>query len=303
MGLPITLILGAPLSGWVLDHVHWMGLSSWRWLLILEGIPAFTSGILAYFVLPDYPEHAKFLTAEEKQWLCAELERERKEKQAKRQISVIQSLASPRVWYLTAIYFVFLIDYYVLNFWMPLEIKSLSSHFSNTVVGLLVAIPNVLGLVAMVLVSYSSDRRLERRYHAACTVAVAGIAMALLATTNNPFFTISLLSVVTMGIYSFFGPFWSLPPEFLTGAAAASGIALVNSFASFGGFVGPYAIGIIAQRTKSIAYGMAIMSTALFLAAVLVVLLPAGGFTRPPQQGEFSNGTDSRGTVKAGHAP
>lgn len=273
-GLPIMLMFGAPASGWMLDHVHWMGISSWRWLLILEGIPAVIGGLLTYFLLPNDPEGAKFLASEEKEWLCTELARETKKKQTKHQISVMQSLTSPRVWYLTVIYFVFLTDYYVLNFWMPLEVKSLSSHFSNTIVGLLVMIPNVMGLLAMILVSYSSDRRRERRYHAAGTVAVGGIAMVLLATTANPLISILLLSIVTMGIYSFFGPFWSFPAEFLTGASAASGIALVNCVANFGGFVGPYAIGIIAQKTGSVADGMAVMSLALFLAAVLVVLLP-----------------------------
>jgi ACS family tartrate transporter-like MFS transporter len=273
-GLPIMLVFGAPISGWVLDHVHWLGISGWRWLLILEGIPAAICGFLTYFVLPNYPEQAKFLTAEEKDWLCAELAREKEEKQAKHQLSVLQTLTSPRVWYLTAIYFAFLTDYYCLNFWMPLEVKALSSHLSNTLVGLLVMIPNIMGLLAMILVSYSSDRRLERRYHAAGTVAVGGTAMMLLGSTSNPILSIILLSLVTMGIYSFFGPFWALPAEFLTGASAASGIALVNCVANLGGFAGPYAIGAIAQKTGSVAYGMAVMSVSLFLAAVLVVLLP-----------------------------
>jgi len=273
-GLPIMVTFGAPVSGWVLDHVHWLGVSSWRWLLILEGIPAAICGFLTYFVLPNRPEEARFLTADEKDWLCAKLEREREEKQVKHQFSVTQTLTSPRVWYLTLIYFAFLTDYYCLNFWMPLEVKALSARLSNTLVGLLVMIPNVMGLLAMILVSRSSDRRLERRYHAAGTVAVGGIAMLILGWTSDPILSIVLLSFVTMGIYSFFGPFWALPAEFLTGASAAGGIALVNCVANFGGFAGPYAIGVIAQKTRSVAYGMAVMSAWLFLAAALVVLLP-----------------------------
>jgi MFS transporter, ACS family, tartrate transporter len=273
-GLPIMVTFGAPISGWVLDHVHWLGISSWRWLLILEGIPAAICGFLTYFVLPNRPEEARFLTADERDWLCAKLAREREEKQAKHQFSVTQTLASPRVWYLALIYFAFLTDYYCLNFWMPLEVKALSGRLSNTLVGLLVMIPNVMGLVAMILVSHSSDRRLERRYHAAGTVAIGGTAMLILGSTINPILSIVLLSFVTMGIYSFFGPFWALPAEFLTGASAAGGIALVNCVANLGGFVGPYAIGAIAEKTRSVAYGMSVMSAWLFLAAVLVVLLP-----------------------------
>ena len=273
-GLPIMLLFGAPISGWVLDHVRWFGLSSWRWLLILEGIPAAIGGVLTYFILPNSPEQARFLTAEEKEWLDTELAREKEERESRRQLSVLQSLTSPRVWYLTAIYFAFLTDYYCLNFWAPQEVKALSSHFSNTTVGLLVMIPSVMGLLAMIAVSSSSDRRLERRYHAAGTVAVGGIAMAILGATSDPVLSIVLLSVVTMGIYSFFGPFWAFPAEFLTGASAASGIALVNSVANLGGFTGPYVVGAIAQKTGSVAYGMAVMSIWLLLAAVLVLCLP-----------------------------
>jgi ACS family tartrate transporter-like MFS transporter len=274
-GLPIMIMFGAPVSGWILDHVHWLGISAWRWLLIVEGIPAAIGGILTYFVLPSYPKDAKFLTSEEKDWLCAKLAHEEEEKHAKHEMSVLQTMASGRVWYLAIVYFVFLTDYYCLNFWMPLEVKSLSTHFSNTEVGLLVMIPNIMGLLAMILVSYSSDRLEERRYHAAGTALIGGIAMMLLGSTSNPILSIILLSVVTMGIYSFFGPFWSLPSAFLTGASAASGIALINSIANFGGFAGPYAIGVIAQKTGSVARGMAGMSFALFLAAVMVLLMRA----------------------------
>jgi ACS family tartrate transporter-like MFS transporter len=273
-GLPLMLIIGSPVSGWVLDHVHWLGINGWRWLLILEGIPAAICGVLTYFVLPNYPEQANFLSAEEKEWLAAELAGERERKRTAGHLSVARTLASSKVWYLTLIYFAFLTDYYCLNFWMPIEVKSLSSHFSDTVVGLLVMVPNFLGLLAMILVSRSSDRRAERRYHAAGAAAVGGCAMLLLGATGNPIVSILLLSLATMGIYSFFGPFWAFPAEFLTGAAAASGIALVNSVANFGGFTGPYSIGAIAQKTGSVADGMAVLSFWLFLTAVLVLLLP-----------------------------
>jgi MFS transporter, ACS family, tartrate transporter len=161
-----------------------------------------------------------------------------------------------------------------MSFWMPQEIKSLSSRYSNATAGFLVMIPHLVGLPAMVNVSISSDRKLERRYHAAIPAVVGGIALLLLGTTNSPVFSIALLSFMAMGIYSFYGPFYSLPSEFLTGFSAASGIALISSVANLGGFVGPYAIGAINEKTGSLYGGLSAIGVSLFLSAALILLLP-----------------------------
>ena len=131
--------------------------------------------------------------------------------------------------------------------WMPLTVKSLSNRYSNSSVGFLVMIPYLMALLAMILVSRSSDRKLERRYHAAIPLTIGGIALMLLGTAASPSSSIPLLSFAAMGIYSFMGPFWTMPGEFLTGYSAASGIALITSIANLGGFVGPYAIGAISE--------------------------------------------------------
>lgn len=271
--LPITSILGAPISGIVLDHVHWLGISSWRWLLILEGLPAILGGVLTYFLLPSRPEEADFLTPEEKKSISAALAAEGEHKRKKHDISATQALADGRVWHLAAIGFTMTVGLYSISFWMPQLVKSLSSHYSNTVVGLLVTIPNIAGLISMVLVSRSSDRRLERRYHAAIPAIVGGMALLLLGTTSSPQLSIVLLSLVTLGIYSFYGPFFSLPSEFLTGFSAASGIALINSIGNLGGFVGPYAIGAIVARTGSLSGGLAVIGISLFASATLLLFL------------------------------
>jgi ACS family tartrate transporter-like MFS transporter len=130
-------------------------------------------------------------------------------------------------------------------------VKSLSSLYSNSMIGLLVTIPNLVGLAAMIIVSRSSDRKLEPRYHAAIPAVVAAVAVVLLGTTRSPFYSLTLSCFLAAGVYSYFGPFWALPSEFLTGFSAAAGIALINSVGNLGGFAGSYMIGTIATRTGS----------------------------------------------------
>jgi MFS transporter, ACS family, tartrate transporter len=271
---PVASILGAPVSTLILDHVHWLGLSSWRWLLILEGAPAIILGFLTYFLLPSRPEEAEFLTADEKAWIQSELGREEQQKLQQRQYSVLQVLASGRVWYLILIYFGLMIGTSALTSWAPQLVKSLSSRYSNTEVGLLLTIPNLVGLAAMILISRSSDRKLERRYHVAFPAIMSGIALALLGTTHSPFYSVILLTFLAIGVYSCCAPFWALPCEFLTGFSAAAGIALINSIGNLSQLVGPYMIGAIAMRTENPYVGLAFAAVPLFVSATLVLLLP-----------------------------
>jgi len=273
-GIPVTSILGAPVSGFILDHAHWLNISSWRWLLILEGIPALVGGVLTYFLLPSRPAEAKFLSKEEKDWIEAELASEEREKLANHKISALQALMNKRIWHLGLIGFTLNTGMYTLNYWMPQLVKSLTSGFSNSWIGLLAMIPHLVGLPVMVLVSRSSDRKRERRFHAAIPAIVAGIALASLGATHSIFPTIVLLSFAALGIYSVYGPFYSLPGDFLTGFAAASGIALVSSLANLGGFAGPYATGWISQKTGSLYGGLAVAGVSLFASATLMLLLP-----------------------------
>ncbi len=273
-GIPFTSIIGSPISGFILDHVHWLGVSNWRWLLILEGIPAVVCGVLTYFLLPSRPAEAKFLSQQEKDWIMAELAREEQEKLASHKISAGQALLNRRVWHLGLIGFTLNTAMYTMNFWMPQLVKSLSSGISNTWIGILVMIPHLVGLPIMVLVSRSSDRRQERRFHAAIPAVVAGIALASLGLTHSLVPTIGLLTFAALGIYSVYGPFYCLPGDFLAGYAAASGIALVSSVANLGGFAGPYAIGWIRQKTGSLYGGLAVAGVSLFVSATLSLLLP-----------------------------
>ena len=273
-GYAVTSIVGAPISGLILDHVHWLGVASWRWLFILEGMPALALGLLTYFILPCRPNEAKFLTSEEKQWLQAELEREERLKLKQGRHSAIEGLTNRRVWHLVFIYFGMMIGGYTMGFFMPKLVKSLSDEYSNSLVGYVVMIPYLVALAGMILVGRSSDRRMERRYHTAISLLVGGVGFLSLSGIHSPFVTVVLLSLLAIGYCSSLGPFWALPSEFLTGFSAASGIALINSVGNLGGFVGPSMVGFISQRTGSLYGGLAFAGAAMILSAILVMFLP-----------------------------
>jgi MFS transporter, ACS family, tartrate transporter len=280
MANPVSTILGAPVSGLILDHVYWLGVSSWRWLLILEGTPALVGGVLTYFLLPSRPQEAKFLNADQKEWIRAELGREEQQKLEHHKYSVLQALANGRVWHLVVIYFGMMIGLYALNSWAPQLVKSLPSLYSNSMIGLLLTIPSLVALAAMIFVSRSSDHKLERRYHVAIPAIMGAAALVLLGTTRSPLYSLTLLTVLAVGVYSFLPPFWALPSEFLTGFSAAAGIALINSVGNLGAFAGPYMIGAIAVRTGNLYRGLAFAGVSLFIAATLVLLLPKAARVR-----------------------
>jgi ACS family tartrate transporter-like MFS transporter len=282
-GIPLASVLGAPISGFILDHVHWFGLGSWRWLLILEGLPALMCVFLTNLLLPNSPTEATFLTAEEKAWIAGQLEREDRQKLGAQSMPVARTLVNPRVWHLAWIGFTSGFATYTFSFWLPQIMKAVLGGQSNTAVGFVVMIPNLLGLIAMILVSRHSDRTLERRYHMAASVALAGIAFLLLRELHSAFFSVVLFSAVAIGAYSFLPVFMSVPGEFLSGFSAAAGIALVTSVSNFGGFVGPYTVGIIRQRTGNSHYGLICAGVFFLVSAGLVLVLPKRTLPAPEQ--------------------
>ncbi len=272
-GLPIASIVGGPVSGLILDHIHWLGVGSWRWLLVLEAVPAIVLGIVTYRLLPNRPAEARFLTPPEKDWLAAELALEEKTAAVAGKESVSKALCSGRVWYLAVIYFTMMIGLYAMSFWLPQVVKGLSKLYSNTTVGFLVPIPHICGLIAMLALSRHSDRTQERRWHAAAPAILGGVALLVVGRVTSPALSIALLALMAIGVDSFFGPFWSLPSKFLTGVAAASGIALINSVGNLGGFVGPYVIGAVSKRTGNTSLGLAFVGGSMIVSAMLVLLL------------------------------
>jgi ACS family tartrate transporter-like MFS transporter len=262
-----------------------LGLSSWRWLLILEGLPAVTLAFLVPFLLPSKPGEARFLTANEKAWIAEELGREDRLKLGakKQSISVAQTLVNLRVWHVACIGFCHGFASYTFSFWLPQVMRSVFGSQSNTAVGIAVMIPSLLALIAMVVASRHSDRTLERRYHLAALNVLAGMAFLLLGVPRSPFLTVVLFSAVAVGNYSFLPIFFSLPGEFLAGFSAAAGIALVTSVSNFGGFGGPYTVGLIRQRTGSFYLGLICAGISFLVSATLALALPKQSQSVPGQ--------------------
>lgn len=266
--LAVSNIIGAPLSTWILDNIHWFGIEGWRWLFILEGLPALVLGVVTWFWLTDRPEDAAWLDAEEREWLIDVIARENAGLSGSPHgfRSVIRD---GRVWYLGCIYCAMTIGLYGLGFWMPQIIRTLNPAFSNFGIGLVMTIPYIAALVSMVAWSAHSDRTGERVWHAAVPPILGGIALAGAGLTSAPLVAFVLIIIATAGIYCFFGPFWTLPAVFLAEAAAAVGIAAINSVGNLGGFIGPSLVGILVQATGSTSAGLVVIGACLVLCGLL----------------------------------
>jgi ACS family tartrate transporter-like MFS transporter len=269
--LPTASIVGGPLSGWILDHMHGFGLSSWRWLLILEALPAIACGLLTYRLLPDRPADASFLTAEEKTQIQGALAAEAAAKPKGGQLTVLKSITHPRILHLTGIHFLFLMGLYISGFWMPQSIKAVAIGYSNTTIGILVMIPSAVSLVAMIMVSRSSDRRNERYFHAAISLLIAAAGLYFVGAMPSLTVRVALWCAVASGLAGYLGPFWACPGEFLGGRSAASALAFINSFGSLGSFFSLSIIGSIAKRTGSLEGGFQAVAIALVFAAALML--------------------------------
>jgi MFS transporter, ACS family, tartrate transporter len=268
--LAVSNIIGAPVSTWILDNIHWFGIAGWRWLFILEGLPALALGVITWFWLTDRPKDAAWLAPDEREWLAGVLAAENDER-AGRHAGFLSVLRDLRVWHLGLIYCMSTIGLYGLGFWMPQIIRSLNPAFSNFEIGLVMTIPFIVALCAMVCWSAHSDRTGERTYHTAIPPIAGGIAVAGAGLVADPLLAFVLIVIATAGIYSFYGPFWTLPSLFLAEAAAAVGIAAINSVGNIGGFVGPTLLGALVRVTGTTGAGLVAIGACLVLCGLLTV--------------------------------
>jgi D-galactonate transporter len=270
--IPISNIVGSPISG-VLLGVSWLQLAGWRWLFILEGLPAIILGVVTLFYLTDYPHQAKWQSGDEREWITSELEQENRIKRQAHDYSVLHAFKDRKVIMLTAAYFLILTSGYGYILWLPTFVKKVSGS-SNLIVSLLTALPSCVGLISMLLVSWSSDRNKERHWHTAVPIMITGVGLLLAAVMQNyAAFAICMFCLAQAGLNGFLPVFWSLPTSFLTGSAAAATIGMINSIGNLGGFIGPYAVGYVNAATDSFAGALVLLSILALMAGVIILML------------------------------
>ncbi|EEG09618.1 MFS transporter [Pseudogulbenkiania ferrooxidans] len=268
---PISTALGSPISAALLEMHGVMGLAGWQWLFIIEAVPAFILGVAVFFFMTDKPEQAKWLKEDERTWLIQTMAEENSRKAADAKHGILSGLANPRVLALAMIYFGTSAGLYTLGIWAPQIIKQLG--VSSMTVGFLNAIPPIISVIAMVWWSRHSDRTGERTWHVILACLAAAVGLVVAAGSNSIIGLIAALTLVNIGISCAKPPLWSMPTAFLSGAAAATGIATINSIGNLGGFVGPAMIGWTKDQTGSFAGGLYFVSGLLVLSAVLTLVL------------------------------
>lgn len=269
IALPLSSVIGAPISTAFLG-IEAAGLKGWQWMFLLEAIPTIVLGILVFAVLPDGPADAKWLSAEEKRWLQAELAREHVEAKHGHASSLREALMMPCVWRHGLVYFCILVGLYGFGFWLPQIIASLG-HMTTAQVGLFTMIPYALSCITLVLWGRHSDTTEERSWHVALPSLLGAAALVVSGWTSAPVIGFAALCLAAVGIYSGLPAFWALASRGLQGAAAAGAIALVNSIGNFGGFLGPTAIGIAKGYTGSYTASLLLIAVFLALGAALVI--------------------------------
>lgn len=261
--IPLSTVIGAPVSSMLLGFDGLAGFKGWQWLFIMEAVPALILSGVVLFYLTDRPSDATWLAEDERNWLASRLKAEQAQREAVHKIGVMQALANPKVLALSVVYFGAVATNYGTAFWLPQIVKGFG--LTNLQTGFVTAIPYVIGTIGMVWYGLRSDRSLERKGHVAVALLLAAVGIGASTLVTDPVLKMVSLSVGAFGVFAVLPVFWTLPTAFLSGASAAAGIAAINSLGNLAGFFGPYAMGAIKDATGSFNGGL------LFIAALAVV--------------------------------
>jgi MFS transporter, ACS family, tartrate transporter len=269
--IPLSSVIGAPVSGALLYLDGTAGLAGWQWLFIVEAVPAVILAFVVLGFLTDRPTEAAWLTQAERGWLATRLEGERRQREAAEQMTVGQVLFNPRVLALAVVYFGAVACNYGVGFWLPQIVKAFG--LSNFATGWVTAIPYLVGTVAMIWYGRRSDRMRERRGHAAVALAVAAIGIGGSTLFDDPTLKMIAFTIGAAGVFGVLPVFWTLPTAFLSGAAAAAGIAVINSVGNLSGYLGPQVMGWVKDATGSFSGGLLVIAGCALVGMVFVLLL------------------------------
>ena len=273
VAIPVSYVVGAPLSTAIMGHVHWFGFSGWRWMLFLEGLPALAMGLACYRWLTDSPQQATWLTQAERSWLVETLRSEQPGAAPAHGAGLRQALASGRVWCLSAIYFVYQCGSHGTGYWMPQIIQAFSASLSMAQIGLTAMLPYILATAGMIAWSRHSDRSGERQLHAALPLLMAALCMGGAGTVATPLLALLLISVALTSLYASKAPFWTMASQAVPACSTVVSIAVINSLGNLGGFAGPFVIGLIKGATGSARAGLLFLAVLLAMAFGLTLCL------------------------------
>jgi MFS transporter, ACS family, tartrate transporter len=287
-GALLAGVVGSPISGAILNRLNDVaGLKGWQWLFLLEGIPAVLMGLVVLLALPDRPQKARWLSDEEKAWLQARLDEDLARPELQQSHRLRDVFTSGRVWLLCGLYFLLNIGGYGYEMWAPSIIQDFVKrsvfvwfpHWADAngenalLVGAINAVPYLAAMIVMVLVGRHSDRTRERRWHVAISAFAGALGFVLSVQLGNPLLALACLTLAFVGVKSMLGPFWALGTSFLSGTAAAGGIAWINSVGNLGGYVGPKLVGEFLDRTGNYVAALTMLGGALLLLGILALTL------------------------------
>ncbi len=272
VAIPISTVIGAPLSGLILYMEGVGGLHGWQWIFIIEAIPALLMSVAVYLYLTDRPRDAAWLTPEESGWLQGRLDIERAHREDRHRMSWRRAVVDPRTIAFGFVYMGINIPQYGLSFFLPQIVKAFGG-LSSFEVGLVTAVPYLVGAVGMILWSRSSDRTGERKWHTIIPLLciVAGLLAA--AATSDPTLKMACVCVAGFGFFGVYASFWALPTALLSGTSAAAGIAAINSIGNLGGYFGPQVFGILKDRTGNETAGLVFFAVCALIGAGIVMVL------------------------------
>jgi MFS transporter, ACS family, tartrate transporter len=282
--IPLSTVIGAPLSTQLLGLDGLLGFKGWQWMFLAEAAPALLLSVVVLFYLTDRPEQARWLSDAERGWLVDRLARERRQREAAGPRRVLDALLMPRVLALSLVYFGCVASNYGLSFFLPQIVKAFGLSIAQT--GWVAMLPYLVGAISIVLWGLHSDWRRERRFHMAFPLCVVAVGLGASTLTEDPVLKMIAFSVAGFGIFGCLGVFWTLPTAFLSGAAAAGGIAVINSIGNLAGFAGPYVMGWVKEHTGSYTIGLfGLSAVALIAAAIVLGLGHDSALERAPEPG------------------